>query len=156
MVTVESDTANSFLGRWLFPPRSRQFPGKRWAKIVLRTLHLFGVAGIGGAYLYHAQPQDWLPFLWLTLLTGTTMVLIELWSHCIWLLQIRGMAIVIKLVLLSVAAMLPPSFDPGVIFVVILISGIISHAPSRQRYYSPFYGRKITLNDWSWGRPNGD
>tara|TARA_R110001583_G_scaffold48568_4_gene152180 strand:- start:1785 stop:2237 length:453 start_codon:yes stop_codon:yes gene_type:complete len=140
----------AFLGRWLFPLHSRQFAGKRWCKIGLRTLHLFGIAGIGGAFLYHAPANDWLPFLWLTLATGTLMVLIELWSHCIWLLQLRGILILIKLVLLGLTAILPPSFDSGILFVVIMISGVISHASSRQRYYSPFYGRKITLDDWQW------
>jgi hypothetical protein len=139
-----------FLGRWFFPVRSRQFAGKRWCKIGLRTLHLFGIAGIGGAYLYQAQAADWQPFLWLTLATGITMVLIELWSHGIWILQVRGLAIAFKLVLLGVGLLLPAAADPWLLFVVITISGIISHAPSRQRYYSPFYGRKITLDDWQW------
>ncbi|MEH6471066.1 MAG: hypothetical protein V7752_07440 [Halopseudomonas sp.] len=140
----------SFLGRWFFPARSRQFAGKRWCKIALRTLHLFGIAGIGGAYLYQAPEQDWMPFLWLTLSTGGLMVLVELWSHCIWILQVRGLAILCKLTLLGIAAGLPTDYDPWLLFVVIMISGIISHAPSRQRYYSPFYGRKITLDDWQW------
>ena len=78
------------------------------------------------------------------------MVLIELWSHCIWLLQVRGLAIMLKLLLLGAAILLPDVADPWLLFMVIMISGIISHAPSRQRYYSPFYGRKITLDDWRW------
>lgn len=140
----------TFLGRWLFPQRSRQFAGKRWCKIGLRTLHLFGIAGIGGAYLYQAPAADWQPFLWLTLISGVSMVLIELWSHCIWLLQVRGLAITLKLALLGLATLLPSAAEPWLLFAIITISGIISHAPSRQRYYSPFYGRKITLDDWQW------
>lgn len=139
-----------FLGRWFFPQRSRQFAGKRWCKIGLRTLHLFGIAGIGGAFLYQSSSDEWWPFLGLTLATGTLMVLIELWSHGIWLLQLRGIAIVVKLALLGLCVVLPPSYNPWLLFVVILISGVISHASSRQRYYSPFYGRKITLDDWQW------
>lgn len=139
-----------FLGRWFFPQRSRQFAGKRWCKIFLRTLHLFGIAGIGGAYLYHAPAADWQPFLWLTLTTGIAMVLVELWSHGIWILQVRGLAIALKLTLLGLATGLPTAADPWLIFVVICISGVIAHAPSAQRYYSPFYGRKITLDDWQW------
>lgn len=142
-----------FLGRWFFPPHSRQFAGKRWVKIALRTLHLFGITGVGGAFLYQAPLNDWRPFLWLTLASGTLMLLIELWSHCIWLLQLRGIAIGLKLVLLGLSVQLPPSFDPGLLFGVILISGVIAHAPSRQRYYSPFYGRRITLDDWQWLSP---
>ncbi|MEH6648523.1 MAG: hypothetical protein V7707_00700 [Motiliproteus sp.] len=140
----------SFLGRWFFPRRSRQFAGKRWCKITLRTLHLFGIAGIGGAYLYHAPAADWQPFLKLTLATGIAMVLVELWSHCIWILQVRGLAIMFKLVLLAMATLLPTAANPWLLFIIIMISGFISHAPSAVRYFSPFYGRRITLDDWQW------
>ncbi|MEH6823165.1 MAG: hypothetical protein V7629_04540 [Motiliproteus sp.] len=140
----------TFLGRWFFPPQSRQFTGKRWCKIGLRSLHLFGIAGVGGGFLYQVPAQHWTPFLWLTLATGVLMVLIELWSHCIWLLQLRGLTILFKLGLLSAAAVLPAEVDPWLLFTVIMISGVISHASSRQRYYSPFYRRLITLDNWQW------
>ncbi len=144
-----------FLGRWFFPQHSRQFAGKRACKVGLRTLHLFGIAGSGGAFLYQLPASDWLPFLLLTLVSGVLMVLIELWSHCIWLLQLRGLLILLKLALLGLCSVLPPSADPWLLLVVITISGVISHASSRQRYYSPFYGRKITLDDWQWLSPRG-
>jgi hypothetical protein len=137
-------------GRWIFPPVKRDFSGKRWLKIGLRTLHLIGVAGIGGGYFYLAAAQDWQPFLWLTLGSGVAMVLVELWSHGIWLLQLRGLLILFKLLLLLLTGLFPANIDIGLLLLVLLISGVISHAPSRQRYYSPFYRRKITLDDWSW------
>jgi hypothetical protein len=139
-----------FLGRWLFPRQSRQFAGKRTCKVGLRTLHLFGIAGSGGAFLYPMPESGWLTFLWLTLVSGTLMMLIELWSHGIWLLQLRGLLILLKLGMLGFCLVLPASADPWLLFGVIAISGVISHASSRQRYYSPFYGRKITLDDWHW------
>ncbi len=134
----------------LFPARSRDFPGKRWIKIGLRTLHLMGIAGIGGAYFYTVEASQWLPFLWLTMASGLLMLAVEVWSHGIWLLQIRGLAILFKIALLSVSATLPAAFDPALIMVVILISSVISHAPSRLRYYSPFFHRRITPENWQW------
>ena len=35
---------------WLFPAESRQFYGQRWLNILLRSVHLLGVAGVGGGY----------------------------------------------------------------------------------------------------------
>jgi hypothetical protein len=135
----------------LFPVHKRDFYGKRWIKIGLRTLHLMGLAGLGGGYLYQAEAADWLPYLWLTLISGLSMLLVEAWSHGIWLLQVRGLSIFIKIGLLGWAAWLPDSLDALIALCVVFISGMISHAPGRVRYYSPFYGRVIKPENWRWG-----
>ncbi|OMH38296.1 hypothetical protein [Motiliproteus sp. MSK22-1] len=134
----------------LFPAQKRDFPGKRWVKILLRTVHLMGLAGIGGAYFYSVDASQWLPFLWVTMVSGLLMLIVEVWSHGVWLLQVRGLAIFVKILLLSFSALLPQSMDPVLIMIVILISGIVSHAPGRLRYYSPFYRRRITPDTWQW------
>ena len=54
----------------LFPPNSRFFPGQRWANICLRTLHLIGVAGLGGGFLYPAAGEDWRIYLDLVVWAG--------------------------------------------------------------------------------------
>ncbi len=141
---------------WLFPPRKRDFAGKRWLKIGLRTAHLMGLAGIGGGYFYRVDSALWLPFLWLIIVSGVLMLLVEVWSHGIWLLQLRGLAIILKIMLLGVGATLPDSLDPLLMMVIILISGVIAHAPGRLRYFSPFYRRRITPETWRWGPDNGD
>ena len=58
------------LKRLLFPVESRFFPGQRWANISLRTLHLIGVAGLGGGFLYPAEGEGWRLFLDLTIASG--------------------------------------------------------------------------------------
>jgi hypothetical protein len=45
-----------------FPAQPRKFKTKRWLKISLRTIHLIGIAGAGGGYLYQAPDEAWLPF----------------------------------------------------------------------------------------------
>ncbi|MCW8885474.1 MAG: hypothetical protein OQK12_09505 [Motiliproteus sp.] len=135
---------------YLFPETKRDFSGKRWVKIGLRTLHLMGLAGIGGAYFYAVDAVQWLPFLWLTMISGLLMLVVEVWSHGIWLLQVRGLTILFKVALLSVSALLPQAFDPALIMLVIAISSVISHAPGRLRYYSPFYKRQISAETWQW------
>jgi hypothetical protein len=128
--------------RTLFPHESRSFPGKRWLNISLRTLHLIGVAGLGGAYLYAAPKELWEPYLWLSLGSGVALVATSLYSNGIWLLQLRGLLILFKLALLGVMLWLPGfSLQLGV--TVIVLSSVIAHAPGNVRYYSIWHRRRI-------------
>jgi hypothetical protein len=126
----------------LFPSSPRQLPGQRWLKIILRTLHLVGVGGLGGAFLYSVAPEYWLPYWWLAVITGVCLVLIELWNDAIWLLQWAGLAIVFKLLLLASLHLFPQAGIP-VFIGVIIISGIISHAPARIRHRLVFSSVQI-------------
>lgn len=118
------------------------FSGKRWVKITLRTLHLVGTAGLGGAFLYQAPRMSWEPYLWLTVVSGFLLAFLELWSNGIWLIQLRGLAILAKLALL---AFLPfaAGLEGPLLVAVIVISGVIAHAPASVRYFSVFHGRRI-------------
>lgn len=130
------------LRQTLFPPVSRQFPGQRWANIGLRTLHLIGLAGLGGGFFYPAADNSWVAFLYLTLLSGAALSLLFVWSNGIWLIQLRGQVILVKLMLLG-AIPLWPEFKVALLLAVILLSGLISHAPGDVRYYSLFHRRRI-------------
>jgi hypothetical protein len=126
----------------LFPDSSRQFHGQRWVNISLRTLHLVGLSGTGYGFLGAGTNFNWKAFLLLTIISGTSMMLISIWSNGIWLLQLRGQTILLKLVLLSII-LLQPSYHAELFILVIVLSGLISHAPGNTRYYSVFYGRRI-------------
>lgn len=130
------------LSHLLFPDNTRGFPGKRWVKIALRTLHLIGVAGVGGAFLYGAPERLWLPYWWVTLASGAALVAIELWSNGVWLIQVRGVAVLVKLVLLACVPLAPDLGGP-ILVLVIVISGLFSHAPAAVRYFSLLHGRRI-------------
>lgn len=132
----------------LFPRRMRELPGGRWTRIGLRTLHLIGVAGLGGAYLYPIDPALWQPYLLLTLFSGVALLLSEVWSHGIWLIQLRGLFIAVKCVLLGMGLLLPTAASPWVLIAAVALSGIIAHAPGRFRYYSPWHRRVYTYDDW--------
>ena len=121
---------------YLFPDVDRTFPGMRWVNIMLRTLHLMGVAGIGGAFLYAIPEYEWRPFFSLTLSSGFLLMLLAIWTNGIWLIQLRGVATIVKLVLLTLA--LTGGLEPAILFTIIAISGIISHAPGKVRYYLVF------------------
>ncbi|MDN3516875.1 hypothetical protein QWY84_04535 [Aquisalimonas lutea] len=125
----------------VFPPESRTFPGKRWLETGFRTAHLVGTAGIGGGFLWGAAPQHWLPFLWLTVVTGAAMAALQIWGNGVWLIQVRGLAVIAKLALLGV--MVAGDVRADLFILVLVISGVVSHAPARLRYFSPLYMRRI-------------
>ncbi|MGV6818153.1 MAG: hypothetical protein ACWA44_12890 [Thiotrichales bacterium] len=118
----------------LFPEQPRVFRGARWGNIVLRTLHLVGVAGMAGGYIFGLDESRWLAFGYLTLVTGVTLVALYLASTCTWLMQLKGLAIAIKLVLLALALWFP-FLRPPLFIGVIIISGVIAHAPGSVRGY---------------------
>lgn len=128
--------------RTLFPSESRRLPAQRWVNIGLRSLHLMGTAGLGGAYLYEAPQAAWLPYFWLTMVSGVVMALIHIWNNGVWLIQVRGLAILAKLLLLGLIGWLEGA-DLTLFLLVILISGVIAHAPGDLRYYSPWHGRRV-------------
>ena len=118
----------------MFPSQSRSFKGQRWTSILLRTLHLMGISGVGAGFLFSIPQHQWLPYMYLTVGSGSAMVVLEVWSNGIWLLQLRGIATLLKLLLLGIT--LITGLQPYILFGVILLSGLMSHAPGKLRYFS--------------------
>lgn len=108
---------------------------KRWTKISLRTLHLIAVAGVGGGILFGLAEDLWQGYWWLALISGALMMLVDVVSNPVWLVQIRGVAILAKLLLLLMLGAFP-AWDHLLLLAVIVISGVVSHAPGKVRYYS--------------------
>jgi hypothetical protein len=122
----------------LFPSQARYFPGLRWLNISLRSLHLVGMAGMGGSYFFSTGLEPLLDFWLITLLSGVAMVLLSIWSNGRWLLQLRGWVILFKLLLLWLLPWLDGVIANGGAWgfvVIILLSSVIAHAPARVRYY---------------------
>ena len=114
---------------------------KRWTKISLRTLHLLAVAGVGGGILFGLEKDLWINYWWLALVSGVLMMAIDIVSNPVWMVQVRGLVIYLKLILFAFLGS-NPSLDGLLLAVIIIMSGIISHAPGQLRYYS-FYHRKV-------------
>jgi hypothetical protein len=125
----------------IFPATSRTFDGMRWVNILLRTTHLIGISGVGAGAFFQLPINLWLPYLLTTLISGCLMVLIEIWSNGIWLIQLRGQSTLIKLALLSLSLIW--NMQSYMIFIAIVISGIFAHAPGKVRYYSIFHRKTI-------------
>lgn len=130
------------LKRILFPRESRFFRGQRWVNIGLRSLHLIGLAGLGGGFLYPAAGDHWRLYFELLIWSGIGLSVISVWNNGIWLLQLRGQAILLKLLLLALIPHLP-EWRITLLLAIILISGVVSHAPASVRYYSLIHRRRI-------------
>lgn len=116
---------------------------KRWTKISLRTLHLLAVAGVGGGILFGVERDLWINYWWLAIISGILMMLVDIISNPVWIVQVRGLSIFFKLALLILLGVYP-DWDGLLVVVIIIISGVISHAPSKLRYYSMYHGSVIT------------
>ena len=116
---------------------------KRWTKIGMRTLHLLSVAGVGGGVLFGIEADLWVGYWWLALISGGLLMLIDVVSNPVWLVQVRGIVILAKLVLLAFLGS-GASLDRWILLAVIVMSAVISHAPGKLRYYSVYHRKTIT------------
>jgi len=117
---------------------------KRWTKISLRSLHLVSVAGVGGGILFGLDKTVWVNYWWLALASGVLMMAIDIVSNPVWLVQVRGLVIYLKLVMLAVMGAFP-QWAGMLLLMVIILSSVISHAPGNLRYYS-IYHKKVILS----------
>ncbi|WP_051221983.1 hypothetical protein [Neptunomonas japonica] len=124
--------------------QQRSIPAKRWLSIGLRCMHLVGICGLSGAYLFSLPQAEWHGYLLITLVSGGLMVLKEIYLDTIWLLQLRGQVILLKVALFGLAAVFSPKVDPLIFIIIIVVSGIIAHAPGKLRYYSLWHRGVIT------------
>lgn len=121
-------------GSVFFPLRPRFFRGQRWVNIALRSAHLVGMAGIGGGFLFSLDSALWESYWLLTLGTGIALSLLYLWSTLAWVLELKGLAVVLKTALLALAFAIPDA-RTELFIVVVVLSSLIAHAPARVRNY---------------------
>lgn len=115
---------------------------KRLFKVIVRSIHLVGMAGVfGNALMQTSGPV----YLSIAVASGIVLVLMEASSGLIWFVQLRGVSLYLKLLLLLLMHLKPEITIPCLI-AVIVISGFMSHAPSWIRYFSLQHGR-VVLSD---------
>lgn len=126
----------------VFPEPSRPLPGKRYFSLVLRSLHLLGIAGFSGLFIFDLPEAQWSNWAHLAIVTGLLMVMMEIWCDGVWFVQARGQIIIVKMILL-VLCVYVPSISFACFVAMILLSGFFSHAPGKIRYYSIWHRRVV-------------
>lgn len=116
---------------------------RRLSKVLVRSVHLVGIAGAFGNAMMGTSESA---YITLALLSGIALTLMEAYGGWIWFVQIRGVAVYLKLLLLLFMHLHPEASIPALIAVIVL-SGFFSHAPSWIRYFSLRHGKVVLSNN---------
>lgn len=116
------------------PSDPRRFPGQRSVKILLRSAHVLLSAGLFGAYLFGVDGAARGPWLAGAIASGLLLLCLDLYETGAFLLQARGLIVLVKLAVLFVLPWFRP-YEAWVLGVVMVGSVLSSHAPSKFRYF---------------------
>lgn len=112
----------------------RDFPGKRWLNVLLRTVHVGGIVLLGAALLGAGNLTTG---SLVTLFSGLAMFAIDLWANPAHLRETAGFGVVIKLALVGLMAGLPDA-APALFWMILVVSTLLSHAPGGLRHRQLF------------------
>ena len=126
--------------RLLAEPRT--LPHMRVLRTGIRTAHIIAFSSLYGGHMYDLSAERLLPALIATLATGGGFMALEVYSAPVWLVQLRGVATLVKLGLVASVAVF---WDWSVFLLTIVtaIGVVTSHMPGRYRYYSLLHGRDV-------------
>jgi hypothetical protein len=126
----------------LLDAEPRPVPGARLLRTTLRTAHLIAAGALYGGHVYGVEAERLVPALLAVLATGGAFLGIEVYQAPVWLVQLRGVATVVKLVLTASVALF---WDLRVLLLTltVIIGGVSSHMPGRWRYHSVLHGRVV-------------
>ena len=132
------------LFRLIFPESNRHFAGKRWIRVILRSLHICGVSVVVGGVFFGVSTQQLAEFYMITLSSGLILMLIDIYTNGVWIIQNRGWLILVKIGILVNLSVFENN-SKWVLLLIVFFSGIISHATSDQRYYSLYHRKRVDL-----------
>ena len=137
-----SEPMQSSLLPMLFPATPRRLPYEREVNIVLRTAHLMTSGILLGGHVFDVSAHRLILFLYLTIASGISLILLELFSSCRWIYLAKGVIVMVKVALVIAVGIW---WDHRVFFLllVVVIGSIGSHMPARFRYFSFLHQRVI-------------
>jgi len=120
----------------------RPLPGVRPLRTTLRTAHLIAFGTLYGGHIYGLPAERLHAALFATVGSGAALMALEMYRTPLWLIQIRGLATVVKIILVASVALL---WDVRVwlLTAAIVVGSVSSHMPGRYRYYSILHRRAI-------------
>ena len=125
-----------------FPAQPRSFPLRREVKIALRAAHVLCAGVVTGAFLFDVGGRPCNAWLVATVVTGLSILLLDLHESGAFLLQVRGVVLLIKVALLAAVPMAGGRAG-WLLAAIVIVSVVSSHAPSRLRYHMVFGGTRI-------------
>jgi hypothetical protein len=114
----------------------------RALNIAVRTAHLAVTGVLLGGHFVEAPAGRLRPVLYLAILTGALLVLIEAGGRWRWVHQGRGVLVLAKLALLCVIPFAWPHRF-AILTAIVVLASVGSHMPARYRYYSVVYRQLV-------------
>jgi hypothetical protein len=117
-------------------------PGVRALRTGLRTAHIIATAALYGGHVYGVAAERLLPALVATVATGGALMALEVFRVPVWLVQVRGVATLVKLALVASVAVF---WDLRILLLTLAlaIGVVVAHMPGRWRYRSLLHGRVV-------------
>ncbi len=104
---------------------------------MVRSLHIVAIAGLVGGVLWGADAEELAPWWGGAALTGFGLAATFSSGGLGWLVELRGLSMLLKLAVLA-AVLVVPDAAQWALIAVILLAGITSHMPGRYRYRVPW------------------
>jgi hypothetical protein len=130
------------LSSLVFPAETRSFPGRRGLKILLRAAHVLCAGVLTGGYFFDVGSATRASWLVGTIASGILILVLDLHESGTFLLQLRGLVVVVKIGLLAVLPVFAGN-QAWVLAVLVVASVLVSHAPGRIRYYMALGGGRF-------------
>ncbi|MCG7587145.1 hypothetical protein [Photobacterium sp. OFAV2-7] len=125
-----------------YPISETRFWIQRLSKTGVRALHILGIAGSAGGILYSVERELWLNWWILAMVTGVILMTLEISRSRLWLIQLKGVLTLVKLMLLG-SFFIIPQHKPMLFVTVLLMSVFIAHGPAGLRHYSIWHRCRI-------------
>jgi len=114
--------------------------------IALRTAHIAAGGALFGGHVFDVGPERLVAWLWLTLLTGIALVMIEFRHGGRWPAEARGAMVLVKVLSLCALPWLW-NYRVPLLAAVIVLGSVGSHMPKRLRHYSLLERRYVSPDD---------
>jgi hypothetical protein len=124
------------------PVSSLRFWIERISKTALRALHIIGVVGSGGGMIFNLELSLWFNYWLIAITSGVLLMSWEIIRDWRWLIQLKGVLTLLKVILLGFFIQISQYHSELVIF-IILLSVIVSHGPAGLRHYSIVHRKVI-------------
>jgi hypothetical protein len=112
------------------PGKLRDFRGRRWLSVFLRSAHLVAVIAFAAVLLTTTPLPEYSGSA--VLITGILIWLLDIWHKPGHLVEGAGLSMLLKLILI-VGMIYSPGLRVPLFWIIVIWSGVFSHAPASFR-----------------------
>jgi len=125
-------------------PEKRHLRGSRSLRIALRTAHILGFSVLFGGHWFDLPREALTPWLYWTIFSGIGITALEIYAGFDWFLQLAGVMVLGKLIILS---LIPLFWEQrlALLSLVMIIGSVGSHMPGSLRHFRLIPIRKRSI-----------